>query len=623
MNRFRTMFDLFAAALLGAAAFAPYALAGEGAVAGRGGLEIVEVSAFKDGHALILAKGNVVPGEDGWFHWREVPAPLIGGFYAFAAEKGVRLVSVRTQTLEEEETVPASGLVEFIEANRGKKATLVAEEADGKTVSRGGTLVKVLRREWRERVARPTGRTVDAWGRVVDPGSRSRTGAVEVEETRRAGGRYLVLADDAGTELVEISRIRSLRVAGEAALSLTKKREVRVLSFRFAGDPARLKKPCPLAVVFLERGVRWIPDYRIDLGDDGKASLRLQGTVINDVHDLNDVKLNLVVGVPNFIMKDTLSPMAPREAPAALSRYFRPAHAGGSTPAFWNFASNSLMSQQVSFAGNGAARGGGSGIEGSGVTADAAADLFIYSVEGVTLGKGERAVVDVFRTEAAYVDRYVWNVAPLPPPELLRHINANRHREIAALRTASKVKHVVVLTNRSGQPWTTGPALLFRKGVFLAQELLTYTSAGNEVELPITVAVDVQGKKTEKEIDRKYNCLTLNNRNLSRVTYRGTLDVTNFRKGPVDLRIRRVVFGTASTASDGGKIHSAPLQEAFEDPALLGYSGWGRNPWFRWWNGWPYWWQHVNPVSVVEWRLALKPGEKKSVSYEYYYHFDD
>ena len=70
---------------------------------------------------------------------------------------------------------------------------------------------------------------------------------------------------------------------------------------------------------YLQKGVRWIPSYKLELDGQGKAVVKLQATIINELADLEDVSLNLVVGVPTFTFKDTLDPMSLQQSLAQLS----------------------------------------------------------------------------------------------------------------------------------------------------------------------------------------------------------------------------------------------------------------------------------------------------------------
>ena len=75
--------------------------------------------------------------------------------------------------------------------------------------------------------------------------------------------------------------------------------------------------------MYLQKGFRWIPGYQVTLDGNGKAAIKLQATLLNELADLDDVTANLVIGVPSFAFKDTLDPIALQQTAAQLSPYFQ------------------------------------------------------------------------------------------------------------------------------------------------------------------------------------------------------------------------------------------------------------------------------------------------------------
>src|SRR5207249_2939807 len=104
---------------------------------------------------------------------------------------------------------------------------------------------------------------------------------------------------------------------------------------------ADVANPIPLRFVYVQKGLRWVPEYRAELLADKKVRLSLQATVVNDLADLKDVGASLVVGIPNFLMKETLSPLALREAAAHVAPHLR---YGGQ-----QFLNNAVASQVASY----------------------------------------------------------------------------------------------------------------------------------------------------------------------------------------------------------------------------------------------------------------------------------
>lgn len=96
----------------------------------------------------------------------------------------------------------------------------------------------------------------------------------------------------------------------------------------------------------------------------------------------------------------------------------------------------------------------------------------------------------------------------------------------------------------------------------------------------------IEATAREEEVARK--TVRLANRNYLQITVRGALILENAKKTPVKVEITKDLWGEVEEAG-GGK--------AAKKPGL-----WG-----------------VNPHSVLEWKLALPPGGKRTM--EYLYHF--
>src|SRR5690606_22222196 len=102
-----------------------------------------------------------------------------------------------------------------------------------------------------------------------------------------------------------------------------------------------------VGLMYVQKGLRWIPSYRIVIDEAtseggehcGTARLELQATLVNELADLENIAVNLVIGVPSFAFADTLDPISMQEQVAQLSPYFQ----SNSNTRF--ALSNAIMSQ--------------------------------------------------------------------------------------------------------------------------------------------------------------------------------------------------------------------------------------------------------------------------------------
>ena len=567
---------------------------------------IKDVTVFKDGHALIMSRGTA-QFEDGRCRTRDVPVPVLGTFWTFVAQKDVEIESVRAGLVETEEARPCMTIEEMIEANVGREAVIY--EA---SVAHQGTLLGILKRETVRDVetSRTSPATYDPWGRYIQPQPVRETTAQEVTNL----ASFVMVKTGEGVVLIKRANIRNVVVKDEnPATRVSRRKKEREISVRAVRRDRPFSGRAEVGMVYLQRGIRWIPTYSIDLLDNGKARVTLRGTVINDIADMRDVHLRLVVGVPNFIMKGEISPIALREAKPHLSSYFAPAtQRGPQGDYFPNYLSNAMMSQSVMPAVRGAApaaRGPEMPIEGQNE------DLFIYHKTGFSLTKGGRATVKLFEAIVPYEDVYAWEIPPIPPREVWRHVGQQQQQILKSLLGA-KVIHKIRLTNSGNAPWTTGPATILKDGTPLAQQLLTYTSVNNKVDVEVTVATDLNTKKEERETGRD-NDARIGGSRYTRVDLHGKLTLTNFKDKSVRVLITRKVIGK-TTAAEGGEISQANLTE---DTSFLSDG----SPWYSWypWYGWywPWWWYHLNPLSQITWEAEIRAGKSATFEYDWHYHY--
>jgi len=569
--------------------------------------KITEVTVFKDGHALIMAKGKVKT-EDGWCRAREVPVPVLGTFWTFTTEKDAVVDVVRCGMVDTKVERACMTFDEIMQVNTGKVVTLRETIKDNAAAVHTGKLLGILENESPvESIAvRTTQPTYDIYGRYI-------SGEVVPETTvakARTMAGFVMLETDKGVEMIKRENITGISIGdSKPSTSFPEKRSERELAMHVVSKGKPVTRECEVGMAYLQKGLRWIPEYRIQLLEDGKAKVTLQGTVINELADIQNVNLHLVVGVPSFIMKDTISPMALREAGLKLSSYFLPpSRSGGRGGSDYQYLSNALMSQSVMPAIRG---GGAEGATGGPDIPEEGRqeDLFLYDKPGFSLKKGESAMVQLLEVVVPYEDIYTWEIPPVPPMELWRHYDQERQRQLVNSLAGAKAMHVIRLTNSGEVPWTTGPAVIFKGNAILAQQLVTYTSVKNKADVPITVATDVNTSKEESEIKREEN-VPMNGHNHTKFFMRGKLTVNNFKSRPVHVIVTRKAMGTATSAGEDGRIRTA---NSLEDSSFGGND----YPWFSW--AWPWEYRGINSLSEITWDVTIPAGKARTFEYDWYY----
>ncbi len=548
-------------------------------------LPIKEVTLFKDGHAFVVHQGRLPTDERGLVVVDRLPAPLLGTFWPYSAERDVKLTAVtagRRRVRGEETAIDLRGL---LEANPGTAVDLV--DVDGKTIS---------------------GRIRGLPSRPVDE-QQATDGASDLDLVATKGSVVLIEMEQ-GVLALPLERVRSVNFRDAPAAKYPSDSIRSLLTLSFAWPENRPRGEIEVGMAYVQKGLRWIPSYRVTIDNAGKARVQLQATLVNELADLDNVTANLVVGVPSFAFKGTVDPMALQGTVARLGVYFDPQSASGYA------MSNAIMSQTAGFDedrrradildSSEAAPDLGPEVTGS----ESDEDLFVFTVRGVTLKKGERMVLPVAEYDLSYRDVYVLDLPFAPPMEVQANANDSQQREIARLLGAPRFMHVLRLSNSGREPLTTAPALIASGDRVLGQSLMTYTAPGAECDLPLTTAVDLKVTKRDKEIARASAALTVDGNSYLRVDLRGSIEVTNRLDQPVDIEVRRSVLGHADAASQAGTFE---MVNAYEEGDAV-----ARPPWWGWY-GWPGWWGAVNPVGQFNWKARIEA--EKSLTLEYAWHY--
>jgi hypothetical protein len=559
-------------------------------------MPVKEVTVFKDGHAFVLHQGTMSTDAAGNVLMDYLPAPVLGTFWPYSAEKNATLTA--TVAGQRRVTVDRSPLSirELLEANGGATAVITEVPTGRETVpvSYPATILGLTERSAKELEA---------------------TAPPNAGELLPQKGNVVLLKTTEGTKAVNVDRILDVTFKDppKAAWSNVEFRNLLTLKLDWGGrKPAKIAE---MGLMYLQRGIRWIPNYKVTIDGAGKATVKLQATLLNELTDLEDVTCHLVIGVPTFQFKDTTDPMALQASVAQLSQYFRESDP---TAGQYQMLSNALMTQAPRMSEYRPARTPDApadlGPEIGG--ADTTEDLHIFTVKHVTLKKGQRMVLPVTEFVLPYRDVFVLELPFAPPPEVWRNFNNQQQTELARLMSAPKVMHKIRLENKSELPLTTAPALIVREDRLLGQGLMTYTAKGAATDLPITAAVDIQVKKTDTETKRTPNAVTWDGNNYARIDLAGTVSLTNYRGKPVDLEIVRHVLGNIDAAEQDGKIE---MVNVFEDSSFAPGGGAGLHPyWWTWWN-WPNWWSRFNGVGRITWKLTLEPGKTESLKYSWHY----
>jgi len=338
-----------------------------------------------------------------------------------------------------------------------------------------------------------------------------------------------------------------------------------------------------LSVSYLARGITWAPSYLVDISDAKQARLSAKAEIINEGEDLDGTHVDLVTGFPNLEFADVLSPMSMK---TNLAQFLQSLAAGPSR------LDMSIMTQNVAGYAEGPAggRGGGGAMGGISVPGYGAAaagqvaeDLFLYPIENVTLKKNETGYYPLFTQSVPYTEFYEWKVGDRVTP-------AGRYREWQQDQPepVETVWHSIRLTNNMAMPWTTAPAQLVREGQIIGQDTLRYTAPTAKVTVRITQAVNVRAEQTEIEAKRERDAVHMYGDSFDRITIDGTLRVANYTQELISLEITKELSGDVK--------ETVPRAEDVTLARGL---------------------KAMNPTHELTWKIELKPGDGKEITYTY------
>jgi len=544
-------------------------------------MPVREITIFKDGHAFVLHEGQVPADPYGNVTIDYLPRPVIGTFWAYSSDARAKLTGVTTQKRPITFERTALTIPELIEGNIGARVRI----KDGNTYE--ATILRI------------PARSSEELGRTSPPGT---------PEALPVRSDVVLLKVAEGVKIVPINQIQEITFLDEPKTGVACEEFRDMMTLRLDWGNHKSKDAANIGMVYVQRGIRWIPNYRVDINGKGSAVVKLQATIINELTDVEDITAHLVIGVPKFAFENTPDPISLQQTVAQLSRHFR-----SDTQSAYAF-SNMIMSQvrmparPADVSDTGDAIDLGPDIAGSGGNED----LYVFTLEHVTLKKGQRMVVPVAEYELEYRDVFVLDLPFGPPLEVRQHFNNEQQAKLAQLYHAPKVMHKIRLVNSAKCPLTTAPALILNQGRIVAQGMMTYTASGASSDLELTSAVDITIEKLDKETDRIPDASKWDGYTYGRSNLAGTISLTNHRAETVDLEIRRSVLGHIDNASHEGLIerlgrHEGEWMAAGELPF-----------WWHWYN-WPYWWYHFNAFGRITWEYQLKPG--KTIELEYNWHY--
>jgi hypothetical protein len=521
--------------------------------------EVKRVAVFKNGYAFTYREGEAQV-LDGWAYTTNTPIGVLGTIWGYSTSPNVKVMSLLASETEKRETARVTDIAEILLANEGARIRFT-----------------------------DTYNTAKFYEGTYEIVSQNRNFAVPrpIDYQYQESEIVIALKTENGIMLFPFGSIRNIEILGQPKMEKPKISKENRLSVKV--DGAKEGEKINLGIAALERGIRWIPAYRVEVKGSPikEAKLELEAVLINELTDLKSSEVYFVVGVPHFLFQDTMSPLSMNTGFAGVSSYFQSGAGNNRRDSY----SNAIMSQVAVTADAGYVEDASPTVSDEEKTNTFSAEqLFLYQANNINLKKGERASFRLFSLTVPATEIFEWTLNDTPETQR-RYLEDSGSSNSSPLiqDLSSKVWYALKLKNQTGMPWTTAPALSFREWKPLGQDMLTFTPIGGENILRITPATEVIGTHTLEEKSRVQTSLRYSGGtyNFDLITVEGTIKLRNIKKEPVEIALTRNFVGEAISATDGGKISREGLNL-----------------------------QSVNPNSIIKWNLTIPSGEKE-IRYTY------
>lgn len=522
--------------------------------------EVRRIAVFKNGYAFTYREAETRTA-GGWAYTTNAPIGVLGTVWGYTSSPNTRVVQILASEAEKREIERVTAIAEVLLANEGARIRFI----DNYNKPFEGTYEIVSRHR-----------------NFTAPQPREGYGSEYREDQV-----IIALKTETGVMFFNAGSIRNVEIVGQPKMEKIKTSKENRLALKI--DGAQDGETVNLGIAALERGIRWIPAYRVEVkgAPIKEAKLELEAMLINELADLKNTEVNFVVGVPNFLFQDTMSPLSMNTAFAGVSSYFAAGAGSGRRDAY----SNAIMSQRMRTADeSNIAPDSLPTISDEEQTASFSAEqLYLYQAKQISLKKGERSSLRLFSLTVPCTEVFEWTISDSPQAASL-YLNSSSYSSIPqTVDLTNRVWYALRLKNTTGMPWTTAPALSFRDWKPLGQDMLSFTPTGGENILRVTPATEVLGthKLEEKGRERQRIPYAGSTYDFDLVTVEGTIKLRNIKKEPVQMVLTRNLVGEVISAADNGAVSREGLNL-----------------------------QAVNPNSVVKWNLTVPSGEKE-IRYTY------
>lgn len=491
-------------------------------------LQTKSVSVFKNNKAFFIKSGTISPKANQYQLTGEMPGALFGTLWFQSPLNTLKFVSSSEQNIEKQGT-PVTNY-EILKANLNKNVMLFLgsnESAEG---------------------------VVQSFSDDYD----------EVTNTYFMPA-FVTLKGKSMWQSVKIEDIKRIGFAETPVNTVTSYEKKKVVTVEFNDN-----KPQPLNMMYLEDGLNWSPNYLLELTTENKGILTLQAQVKNDAEDITNTDVSFVVGNANFKDANKLAWLVD----------FLPDFESSNDPGTY--------ANSVAWKSSTADEAAPPSPEGEGVEGESSEDLFFYNLKNLTLPKGSRAQMELFKAEVAFEPVYETNLTEISAYSLENYVFQIYNTEDKDLKTYHSLK----LNNQTKYPWTAGLCFVVNaeKGLKkpISQDVLSYTPIKGDNSLKLTESPDIKVSQTEKETNRKTNIRRRGEVQYDQIMVEAEIKIKNYKAKDVKMNVNRLV---------SGELLKSNVDWKKTDKITFG--------------------NYLNKTNAVTWETNVKAGEEKTIKYSY------
>lgn len=390
--------------------------------------------------------------------------------------------------------------------------------------------------------------------------------------------RFLLLKTENGVSYVDVNEIASVEAEGDPKREpITENKPVLLLDAgaKSAGSMAQIS--------YLTHGISWAPSYKVVLTDATRMSIEQNAVIRNELMDLSETEVSVISGYPSVQFGEVVSPLA---ATQTWTRFFQQLGLKGGNEGL----SNSVMIQSIANNRSGGEFGTGPTV---GPNDSDTIDLHYHSIGKRSLKKGDAIAISTGTAQVEYERIVQWTISDTRdewgrPQENRQVVSYSGEYLQDDVWDALKFKNTLAF------PMTSAPAMVTTGNKFIGQGQVLWTNKNEEATLRINKALSIRARhfESESQVDEpaksERDFVNIGGLRFRKATINGELKLSNNRATESKIIIKRQFSGDYVKGDDSPKID---LREE---------------------GAWT-----VNKRNELQWTIVLKPGEERTVKYQY------